>query len=393
MKYLFSQITKLNLLFLIGILVVLTGCTPQNHEGFAIYLTQDNISWDKMPALNQIKIANTPLIATSDIVSYTSSKHQLTITDDASSRISNLVVPMDGTSFVVCVNRKPIYWGVFWSLYSSAFTPTSCVIVSYPLSNKAQLNPAEIGQINPHILELVYSGNNDPRNNAEILKSLEQVGKLITSTTTSITSTTATTSTNSNSASSNSISGLSLSLSLDGTTYHPGQEISIVLDEKNTLSVPNNVPVSDNWSYSNLGLSPCDLGPGFGYPFGIVIFQGDYTSSNFSTATPLSLYDYSMPVPCPGPMPSTAYDFEPLSDNATAVSSSASVPNSTYAINTELNETGYWTGVSPDVSKHGFAHGVYTVVGGDEWGALVVLHFTVSQDTTGDNSATSFSFY
>jgi hypothetical protein len=37
---------------------------------------------------------------------------------------------------------------------------------------------------------------------------------------------------------------LSLSLSLDGTTYHPGQEISIVLDEKITLSVPNNVPVS-----------------------------------------------------------------------------------------------------------------------------------------------------
>jgi hypothetical protein len=164
-------------------LCVLAGCSQPNHDGLAIYLTQDNISWVKMPALNQIKIANTPLIATSDIVSYNSSKHQLTLTDDASSRISNLVVPMDGTSFVVCVNRKPIYWGVFWSLYSSAFTPTSCVIVSYPLSNKAQLNPAEIGQINPHILELVYSGNNDPRNNAEILKSLEQVGKLITSTT------------------------------------------------------------------------------------------------------------------------------------------------------------------------------------------------------------------
>ena len=55
MKYLFSQITKLNLLFLIGILVVLTGCTPQNHEGFAIYLTQDNISWDKMPAFEPDK--------------------------------------------------------------------------------------------------------------------------------------------------------------------------------------------------------------------------------------------------------------------------------------------------------------------------------------------------
>ena len=233
---------------------------------------------------------------------------------------------------------------------------------------------------------------------ASAITSTTLTGSNTTTSTTAATTTQATlptsTSTdfnNVNSVSSQPANGLSLSLSLDAKTYYPGQEISIVLDEKNTLPVPNNVPVSNSWSYNNLELSPCDLGPGFGYPFGIVIFQGDYTSSNLSTAMPLSLYDYSIPVPCPGPMPSTAYDFEPLSDIATAVSSSASIPNSTYAINTELNETGYWTGVSPDVSKHGFAPGVYTIVGGDEWGALVVLHFTVSQDTTGDNLASSLS--
>jgi hypothetical protein len=58
--------------------------------------------------------------------------------------------------------------------------------------------------------------------------------------------------------------------------------------------IENDVPVSDNWSYSNLGLGPCDNGPGgFGYPYGIAIFQGNYTPLNLSTATPLSLYDYS----------------------------------------------------------------------------------------------------
>jgi hypothetical protein len=215
---------------------------------------------------------------------------------------------------------------------------------------------------------------------------------LTTPTATQTTSPTTTDFNGVNSASSTSANGLSLSLSLDSKTYLPGGEISIVIDVKNTLLIENDVPVSDNWSYSNLGLGPCDNGPGgFGYPYGIAIFQGNYTPLNLSTATPLSLYDYSVIVPCPGPMPSTAYDFKPLSDIATVLSSASSFPNSIFAINIEFTEAGYWTGVSPGVTKHDFAPGVYTIVAGDEWGSLVVLHFTVSQDTAGGNSARSLS--
>ena len=36
---------------------------------------------------------------------------------------------------------------------------------------------------------------------------------------------------------------------------------------------------------------------------------------------------------------------------------------------------GYWNGSTIT----DFEQGVYTVVAGDEWGALVVLHFTVSK--------------
>ena len=50
--------------------------------------------------------------------------------------------------------------------------------------------------------------------------------------------------------------------SLNLTTYQPGQDVSIVIDIKNTLSVENDVPVSDSWVYSDLGLGPCDNGPG-----------------------------------------------------------------------------------------------------------------------------------
>jgi hypothetical protein len=50
-----------------------------------------------------------------------------------------------------------------------------------------------------------------------------------------------------------------------------------------------------------------------------------------------------------------------------------------FAIDGEYTETGYWTGAAPNATQQNFEPGVYTVVAGDEWGALVVVHFTVSQ--------------
>jgi len=46
------------------------GTTTTQPEGFAIYLTKDNIPAGKMPALDQIQIENAPLVAKSDIISY-----------------------------------------------------------------------------------------------------------------------------------------------------------------------------------------------------------------------------------------------------------------------------------------------------------------------------------
>jgi len=55
-----------------------------------------------------------------------------------------------------------------------------------------------------------------------------------------------------NSASSNSVSGLNLSLSLDSATYQPGQTITIVVNETNTLKKTNSVSAADNWAFSGL---------------------------------------------------------------------------------------------------------------------------------------------
>ena len=198
------------------------------------------------------------------------------------------------------------------------------------------------------------------------------------STVSQITSSTTTTSTNSNSAFVNSISGLSLSLSLDGTTYQPGQEVSITVDEANTLTEINNVPVSNNRPYSSLQAAPCD----YISPYGIAVFQGNYTTSNFSTGTPLTLYDPHVARLCPTIYGITSYSFESSSDMAAVIEGSNPSPtNSTQQMKYDLTINGYWPddNFSSNSQLTGFAPGLYTVVAGDEWGAVVVVHFTVSQ--------------
>jgi predicted secreted protein len=90
-----------------------------------------------------------------------------------------------------------------------------------------------------------------------------------------------------NSASTKAANGLSLSVSTDQTDYAPGQEVQIVTDENNTLAKTNNIPIADNWTVSGL------IRMGFGnpdpnIPYGIAVYQGDYTLANVSAAMPLN---------------------------------------------------------------------------------------------------------
>jgi hypothetical protein len=152
--------------------------TTTQPEGFAIYLTKNNIPVDVMPALEQIQIADTPLIAMSDIIGYDDLTYQFTLRGDVSQRIANLGVPTGGLAFAACVNRQPVYWGVFWSAASSAIAPSSCVIANYPLLQTFHMGTGQNSQQDPDILELAYAGNNDTRNSPAIITSLQQAGKI-----------------------------------------------------------------------------------------------------------------------------------------------------------------------------------------------------------------------
>jgi hypothetical protein len=76
----------------------------------------------------------------------------------------------------------------------------------------------------------------------------------------------------------------------------------------------------------------------------------------------------------------SSYVFQPLSDSAAVFQMSESTAVFTAGMNAEFEPapTGYWASNNVGATFTNFEPGVYTVVAGDEWGAVVVVHFTVT---------------
>ena len=181
-----------------------------------------------------------------------------------------------------------------------------------------------------------------------------------------------------NSGSSKSANGLILSLSLDAKTYQQYQDVSITIDEKNTLSKTNRVAAADKWPVRGLTLGPCSQGS----PFGVAVYQGDHNSRSISALTPLVIFTPNALYHCPAFAwgEGSSYDFYASSDIA-AIRYSCDPP-CTESYDTqlyrELSLTHYWDGSYPS-TIHSFEPGDYTIVAADEWGNMVILHFTVAE--------------
>ena len=173
-----------------------------------------------------------------------------------------------------------------------------------------------------------------------------------------------------NSAISQSTHGLRLALALNATTYHPGTDIFIVLDEQNTLSSENKVRISYTWRLNDMVTStPCNPA---NYPFGVAVYQGDYPADKLVKIKPLYLFDPRNIYHCAaGPSINFTYVFKPLSDIISLRPDEAELST----MKDEIKINGYWTDSAEFKS---FEPGVYTVAAADEWGALAVVHFTVT---------------
>ncbi len=159
---------------------------------------------------------------------------------------------------------------------------------------------------------------------------------------------------------------LNLTASVNSTVVVQGEGLKATVSEVNTLLTQNNVTAGKDWPMQGLTDGPCGT---MNYPFGLAVLQGFYTAQNASDGHPLGIF---APGPYMCPMILTyqgPYLFEPVSDRA-FVGPSQWGPIS---MNSSLDLTGTW-----DQSTFAeFPLGVYTLVGGDEWGSVVTVHFAV----------------
>lgn len=175
MKELFSHIpTKLALIVLASIILMPNGCSVPKHEGFAIYLTKGDIPPTQMPAFSHVDIADQPIIGMSDIITYNAQTHELKLTQSAFKRISQLEVPTSGKSFLVCVDKNPVYWGAFWTPVSSQSFDGVTIWKPYS-SSKPYIVTLELGYPSSS-----FYGGEDPRNKPEVISAFKKAGKLIT---------------------------------------------------------------------------------------------------------------------------------------------------------------------------------------------------------------------
>ena len=168
--------------------------------------------------------------------------------------------------------------------------------------------------------------------------------------------------------------GLDLRLSVNASSTggsNGNVTVSIGVDEYNTLASANNVSKATEWGLEGLSLGSCGMQV---YPFGVALYSGTYTAGNVSQATPLQIYPI---VPCPLFIRLvTGYLFQPASDLAVVLPSG---PNAT-ATQMSANVTAttvYTVGGAASSPPSPLRPGTYTVAAGDEWGSVVLAHFTI----------------
>jgi len=154
----------------------------------------------------------------------------------------------------------------------------------------------------------------------------------------------------------NTLTGLSLELNLSTST---GGQLVVTTYEFNTLDRVNNVSSGSSWPDASLW-QWTEYDCGEGSMMGYEILQGNYAPNNYTQGTALFIHPLTIAQGGCTLMPDDdSYSFEPLSVR--------SLVSGTYE--------GYW--ISGETYT-AFAPGTYTVLAGDQWGQVAILHFVVA---------------
>ena len=137
---------------------------------FSIYLPAQHVAAHQLSTLDILDLEQEPVLSINDIIVYYWETHTIELTDSAYERMAELEVPVDGTIFVVCLGREPIYAGAFWPMHSSL--SFDGVVIKLPLTNDHTMQ-ITLGYPSPS-----FFAGEDPRSDPKILQSLDRAGKL-----------------------------------------------------------------------------------------------------------------------------------------------------------------------------------------------------------------------
>ena len=186
------------------------------------------------------------------------------------------------------------------------------------------------------------------------------------------------TSVDSSTSTNNSI-GLRLAMYANATQIVSGQTLSVNISEYNALAVRNNVSGSTNWPPQTASIVICNGA----YPLRMGVVKGYYTSTNISSVQPTQVGHVINPNAvylCPIFLRPPFYNFQPQSDNASWCEVSAG-PACYSPVSHLSSFNSSWVGQNTSLGtparQESLAPGSYTIVGGDEWGQMVLLHFLV----------------
>lgn len=180
---------------------------------------------------------------------------------------------------------------------------------------------------------------------------------------------------------SNSTLGLELLLSVNSTEIPSEDAINISTWVLNTRPTANNLTAANDWPIHGLTSGLCGQE---WYPAGMAVFRGNYVLGNLSDGRPLSLWPLTgCVVELPLVINVTSFSFLPKDDiaNYSGYFSNA-LPNATKGESyTRIdlsgtvfaaNGTGFYSSLDSALPSN------YTLVAGDEWGQITMLHFEVT---------------
>ncbi len=166
-----------NIALLIPVALFLNACRPTEPGTFTIYLVNEDISTEeaRQTPLNQLELEEIPLIADTDIITYSAASHNIELTQSAYQRLLAFQdlpgIDIDGMPFVVCVGDTRIYMGAFWTPLSSL--SFDGVVIMLPSDRDKRTINITLGYPSSWAFKGV-----DPRLDQRILNALKTTGKL-----------------------------------------------------------------------------------------------------------------------------------------------------------------------------------------------------------------------